>query len=160
VEAEAEAERRRIEAEGEAKAIFAKLEAEARGQYEIMHQKAEGLRHIVNACGGAKEAFQMLILEHLDHLAEQSAKAIANIKFDKVVVWESGVGNGRDKSSTASFLSSMANVLPPMLHTMKNIAGVEMPETFVKLMDEAKPAEPQKETSPPASSAAQEKQSG
>lgn len=159
VEAEAEAERRRIEAEGEAKAIFSKLEAEARGQFEILHQKAEGLRHIVNACGGAKEAFQMLILEHLDHLAEQSAKAIANIKFDKVVVWESGPGNGRDKSSTAAFLSSMANVLPPMLHTMKNIAGVEMPETFVKLMDEEKAAPAQQaptETTPTDEKEAQE----
>ena len=45
--------RRRIEAEGDAKAIFAKLEAEARGNYEILAKKAEGLREIVSACGGA-----------------------------------------------------------------------------------------------------------
>ena len=44
VEAEAEAEKRRIEAEGEAAAIFAKLEAEARGQYEILAKKGEGLQ--------------------------------------------------------------------------------------------------------------------
>ena len=30
------------------------------------------------------------MLEHLDNLAEASAKAISNIKFDKVVVWENG----------------------------------------------------------------------
>ena len=30
------------------------------------------------------------MLEHLDALAEASAKAISNIKFDKVVVWEGG----------------------------------------------------------------------
>jgi flotillin len=135
VEAEAEAEKRRIEAEGEAKAIFARLEAEARGEYEMLRQKAEGLRQIVDACGGANEAFKMLMLEHLDKLAEESAKAIANIKFDKVVVWESGAGaNG--KGSTANFLSGMANVLPPMLHTMKDIAGIEMPEAFVRLADD------------------------
>ncbi len=32
----------------------------------------------------------MLMLEHLDNLAEASAKAISNIKFDKIVVWENG----------------------------------------------------------------------
>src|SRR5437016_1261507 len=94
VEAEAEAAKRRVEAEGQASAIFAKLEAEAKGQYEILSQKAEGLRRIVEACGGATQAYQMLMLEHVDKLAETSAQAIANIKFDKVIVWENGGGNG------------------------------------------------------------------
>src|SRR5690606_24885537 len=85
VEAEAEAEKRRIEAEGEAKAIFAKLEAEAKGNYEILAKKGEGLKQIVEACGGANQAFQLLMLEQLGMLAEQSAKAISNIKFDKVI---------------------------------------------------------------------------
>ena len=53
VDAEAAAEKRRIEAEGEATAIFAKLEAEARGQYEILAKKGEGLKQIIEACGGA-----------------------------------------------------------------------------------------------------------
>lgn len=134
VEAEAEAEKRRIEAEGEAKAIFAKLEAEARGQFEMLRQKAEGLHRIVEACGGASQAFQMLMLEHLDKLAETSARAISNIKFDKVVVWENG-GGADGKGSTASFLRGMSNVLPPMLHTMKDIAGVEVPEYLAKLVE-------------------------
>ena len=61
VDAQAEAEKRRVEAEGEAAAIFAKLEAEARGQYEILAKKGEGLKQIVNACGGSKEAFQLMM---------------------------------------------------------------------------------------------------
>jgi flotillin len=130
VEAEAEAEKRRIEAEGEAKAIFAKLEAQARGQFEMMRQKAEGLHKIVEACGGANEAFQMMMLEHLDKLAEESAKAISNIKFDKVVVWEGGGKDG--KSSTANFLQNMAHVLPPLMQTMRDIGGVELPESLFK----------------------------
>src|SRR4051812_21818071 len=64
VEAEAEAEKRRIEAEGQAAAIFAKLEAEARGQYEVLAKKGEGLRQIIDACGGDTQAFQLLMLEH------------------------------------------------------------------------------------------------
>ena len=131
VDAEAEAEKRRIEAEGEAKAIFAKLEAEAKGQYEMLQKKGQGLKEIIEACGGSQQAFQMLMLEHLDNLANSAAQAISNIKFDKVVVWEGGGKNGT--GSTANFLQSMAHTLPPMLQVMKDIGGVEMPEYLAKL---------------------------
>ncbi|MDX1962852.1 MAG: SPFH domain-containing protein [Pirellulales bacterium] len=131
VEAEAAAERRRIEAEGEAKAIYAKLEAEARGQYEIMAKKAAGLREIVSACGGAQPAFQLLLLEHFDNLVDASAKAISNIKFDKVIVWENGGENG--KSQTTNFLQNMARSLPPMMQVLRDIGGVELPESFLKV---------------------------
>lgn len=135
VDAEGEAERRRLEAEGEAAAIYAKLEAEARGQYEILAKKGEGLKQIVEACGGAKEAFQLMMLEHLDHLADASAKAISNIKFDKIVVWENGGGaNGR--SSTADFLHKMSGTLPPMLQVMRDIGGVDIPESLARLAGE------------------------
>ncbi len=141
VEAEAEADRRRIHAEGEASAIFAKLEAEARGQYEILAKKGEGLREIINACGGAQQAFQMMMLEHFDDLVEASAKAISNIKFDKVVVWEGGNGkNGT--SSTASWLHEMSRTLPPMLQVMKDIGGIEVPDTLAKLAGMEKEGQP------------------
>ncbi len=135
VEAEAEAQKRRIEAEGQAQAIFAKLEAEARGQYEILAKKGEGLKQIIAACGGAKEAFQLLMLEHLDKLAETSAQAISNIKFDKVIVWENGGSGG--KSNTASFLHNMASTMPPMMQVLRDIGGVELPEALIKLGGEA-----------------------
>jgi len=131
VEASAEANKRRIEAEGEAAAIFAKLEAEARGNYEILAKKGEGLRRIVEACGGAQEAFQMLMLEHFDNLVDASARAISNIKFDKVVVWDSNAAGGT--SSTANWLTNMARTLPPMMQVMKDIGGVELPETLATL---------------------------
>lgn len=137
VEAEAAAERRRIEAEGEAAAIFLKLEAEAKGQYEILAKKGDGLARIIQACGSAREAFQMLVLDHLDHMAEVSAKAISNIKFDKVVVWE-GSGSNGNGSQTSRFLSDMAKVMPPMLQVMKDIGGVEVPEYLARLTGEDK----------------------
>lgn len=141
VDAEAEAEKRRLEAEGEASAIYAKLEAEARGQYEILAKKGEGLKQIVEACGGAKEAFQLMMLEHLDTLAESSAKAISNIKFDKVVVWENGGTGGR--SNTADFLHKMAGTLPPMMQVMRDIGGIEIPESLAKLAGEGDGKEPE-----------------
>ncbi len=134
VDAEAEAEKRKLEAQGEASAIFAKLEAEARGQYEILAKKGEGLKQIVEACGGAQQAFQLMMLEHLDKLAESSAKAISNIKFDKIIVWENGGSNGR--SNTADFLHKMAGSLPPMLQVMRDIGGVEIPTSLAKLAGE------------------------
>ncbi|MGQ0646336.1 MAG: flotillin family protein [Gemmatimonadaceae bacterium] len=135
VEAEANAERRRIEAEAEARAIYVKLEAEARGQYEIMSKKAEAMKELVAAAGGAKEAFQLLMVEHLDTLAETSAKAISNIKFDKVVVWDSGTGNGT--SGASGFLQSMAKTLPPMMHVLGDIAGVELPSYVGRVLGDA-----------------------
>jgi flotillin len=139
VDAEASAEKRRLEAKAEADAIYMKLEAEARGQYEILAKKGDGLKQIVEACGGSTQAFQMLMLEHLDNLAEASSRAISNIKFDKVVVWENGGQNGR--SSTADFLSGMAKTLPPMMQVMRDIGGVELPEALVKFTtDEPRPA--------------------
>ena len=138
VDAEANADRQRILAEGEASAIFAKLEAEARGEYEILAKKAEGLKALVESCGSAQLAFQMLMLEHIDRLSENAAKAISGISFDKIIVWEGGAGSSRDgesTSSTAGFLRSLAGALPPALQIMKDIGGVEMPEYFGKILD-------------------------
>ena len=140
VDAEAEADRKRIDAQAQAAAIFAKLEAEARGNYEILAKKGEGLKQIVEACGGAKEAFQLLMLEHLDHLAEASSRAISNIKFDKIVVWENGGKGGR--TNTADFLGGMAKIMPPMMQVMKDIGGVELPESLIKLTGDSQSADP------------------
>src|SRR3954468_18510569 len=134
VDAEAEAAKRRLEAEGEAAAIYARLEAEARGHYEILAKKGEGLKQIVEACGGAQQAFQLMMLEHLDKLAETSAKAISNIKFDKIVVWENGGSDGR--SSTADFLHKMAGSLPPMMQVMRDIGGIDIPTSLATLVGE------------------------
>src|SRR5207302_2346386 len=140
VEAEAEAEKRRIEADGQAAATFAKLDAEARGQFEILAKKGDGLKRIIEACGGSQQAFQLLMLEHLDSLAQTAAQAISNIKFDKVVVWEGGNGHANGTSNTTQFLQRMARSMPPMMQIMKDIGGVELPEFIAKLTPEGKAA--------------------
>ena len=134
VEAEAIAEQKRIEAQGEASAIYAKLEAEARGQFEILKKKGEGLHAIIEACGGAKEAFQLLMLDHFDELIAASAQAISSIKFDKVVVWDGAGAQGTNgETATANWLRNMAKTLPPMLEVMKEIGGVEFPDVMAKI---------------------------
>ena len=136
VDAEAMAAQRRIEAEGEASAIYAKLEAEARGNYEILAKKAAGLKAIVESCGGSQQAFQMMMLEHLDALSQTAATAISNIKFDKVVVWDGGGDGKNGTNATSNFLRGLSQSLPPMLQIMKDVGGVEMPAYFGRLMGE------------------------
>ncbi len=140
VDAEGAAEQRKIAADAEAVEIFAKLDAQARGEYEILAKKADGLQRIVDSCGGAQQAFQMLMLEQLPQLSETASKAISNIKFDKVVVWDGA--NGESGGATSGFLKNIANSLPPMLHMMRDVGGVEMPEFFGKLIDESKGDKP------------------
>jgi flotillin len=138
IEAEGRAKAVQIEAQGEAQAIFAKLEAQARGEYEILAKKAAGLKEIVEGCGDVQAAFQMLMLEHIDHLADSSARALSNIKFDKITVWDGGNGG----AGAASFLQSLGRSWPPLLDIMKNIGGVELPEFFGKLVKDGAAAPP------------------
>jgi flotillin len=70
----------------------------------------------------------------------QTAELLLNIKFDKVVVSESGGQNGR--SNTADFLHKIAGTLPPMMQVMRDIGGVEIPESLAKLAGVQDPAEP------------------
>lgn len=125
VEAEAAAERERIEAEGRAKAIFAEAEAQARGELERLRAQAEGLEAIVEACGGADEAYRLLMIEHVPHLAETAAEAIKSIKFDKVVLWGGAGGKGAG-AGVSSFVADLMGALPPALHTMLDIGGVKV----------------------------------
>jgi flotillin len=130
VEAEAEAEKARIAALAEAAARYATLEAEAKGQYEIMSRKADAIARMVQAAGGdPKAAFQLMMVEQLPQLAETAAKAISNIKFDKVVVWEGGnaSGDGAAVGGSAGFIQNLARSMPPMMQVLRDIAGVEVP---------------------------------
>jgi len=96
------------------------------------------VKRIVEGCGGAQNAFQLLMLEHLPELAATASKAIANVKFDKVVVWDGGTGG---KNAAANFLQGLAGGLPPMLQMMRDIGGVEMPQFLGKLVgDGSRPA--------------------
>jgi len=138
IAAEAEAEKRRREAKGEADAIFAKLNAEARGNFEILKAKGTGFKAIIDACASDSDAAaKMLMIEKLEELVKLQTEAIRNIKIDKVTVWD-GAGDGDGKTSTANFLSGMVKSLPP-LHDVASMAGVELPDYLGKI-NENKPS--------------------
>ena len=74
-----------------------------------------GFAEIVNACGDC--AVRLPDADARTHgptLSETAAKAISNIKFDKIVVWDSGANGSADgKSATSNFLSEPFAVRSP-----------------------------------------------
>jgi len=130
IEAQADAERIRENAKGESDAIFAKMEAEAKGLFEILTKQAEGYKQVVAAAGGdPTKAFQLLLIEKLPELVKTQVEAVKNIKIDKIVVWDSGnTENG--SNSTANFVSGLMKAVPP-LNDLFNMAGLNLP-TYLK----------------------------
>ena len=127
IQAEAEAEKIRRHAKGEADAIFAKMDAEARGTLEILSKQAEGFDHIVKAAGdNAKDAVLLMIADKLPELVKTQVEAIKNIKIDKITVWETGQ-NSNGKTSTANFMQGMLGSIPPLDDIFKS-AGMELPD--------------------------------
>ena len=130
IDAQAEAEKTRELAKGEADAIFAKMEAEAKGLYEILTKQAAGYREVVSAAGGdPTKAFQLLLIEKLPELVKTQVEAVKNIKIDKITVWDSG-NNADGNGSTANFVSGMMKTVPP-LNDLFNMAGLNLP-TYLK----------------------------
>lgn len=128
IEAQAAAERVREQAKGDADAIFAKMDAEARGLYEILTKQAEGYRDVVNAAkGDPVAAYQLLLIEKLPELVKTQVEAVKNIKIDKVTVWDTGNGVGDDgRTSTANFISGLMKSVPP-LNDLFGMAGMNLP---------------------------------
>lgn len=135
IEAQAVAESIRENAKGEADAIFAKMEAEAKGLFEILTKQAEGYKDVVAAAGGdPTKAFQLLLIEKLPELVKTQVEAVKNLKIDKITVWDSGT-NADGNTSTANFVSGMMKTVPP-LNDLFNMAGLNLP-AYLKGEDKA-----------------------
>ena len=147
IEAEAAAEQKRVNAKGEADAIFAKMEAEAKGLFEVLTKQAQGYDKMIQAAGGdATKAYTLLLLEKLPDLVKTQVEAIKGINIDKVTVWDNGAGNGNGQTSTANFLSGLMKSVPP-LGELFDQAGMSLPEYLAKKKEEPK-AEPKEEPAP------------
>ncbi len=134
LEAEAEAEQARRRARGDADAIFAKMEAEAKGIRAILSSQAAGLSSIVDAAkGNPSDAMRLMIADKIEALVSTQVEAIKNLKIDKITVWENG---GKENNSTANFLSGLLKSLPPMTDLF-NMAGLQLPDIIkAKSLDE------------------------
>jgi flotillin len=149
IEAQAAAETIRENAKGEADAIFAKMEAEAKGLFEILTKQAEGYKEVVAAAGGdPNKAFQLLLIEKLPELVRTQVEAVKNIKIDKITVWDSANGQNENGTTTANFVSGMMKTVPP-LNELFNMAGLNLPTYLKGPETPVTPKEPQKDTDKP-----------
>ena len=138
IEAEAVAEQLRRKAKGEADAIYAKMDAQARGVFEILTKQAQGFNQLVSAAeGDAQKAVLMMIADKLPELVKTQVEAVKGINIDKVTVWDGGSSvNG--KTATSNFISGMMQSVPP-LNDLFKMAGMELPSYLKK--DAEKPEE-------------------
>lgn len=138
IEAEAKAEVARRTAKGEADALFAKMEAQARGAQEILVKQADGMRELVNAAGGnADSAIKLILANNMEELMKIQVEAIKNIKIDKVTVWDGGSKGENGKTATADFISGIMKAVPPM-GEMFNQAGMDLPKFLGEKIDDPK----------------------
>lgn len=126
IDAEAQAEKMRRIAQGEADAIYAKMDAQARGMLEILSKQADGFDKLVKAASGdPQKAVLMLVADKLPELVKTQVEAVKGIKIDKVTVWD-GNGQKDGKTSTANFISGMMQSVPPLEELFK-MAGMNLP---------------------------------
>ena len=129
INAEAIAEQTRRHAKGEADAIFMKMDAEAKGIYEILSKEASGFEKLVDAANeDASAAVMLMIADKLPELVKTQVEAIKNLKIDKITVWDN-MSSGKDGKSptSANFLSGMLGSIPPFEELFK-MAGMELPD--------------------------------
>ena len=126
LEAEAEAEQARRRAKGDADAIYARMEAQARGIQEILEKQAAGFGKVVQAAGGdPNAAIQLMLVDKIEDLVKIQVEAIKNLQIDKITVWDSMSGEG-GSPTTSNFLSGMMRSIPP-LNEMFKMAGMNIP---------------------------------
>ena len=108
------AERQRQIARGEADAILAKYNAEAEGTEAVLAAKARGYEALVQAANGdARSAATLLMVEKLESIVAQQAKAISNLKIDKITSGTPLVARMRGpRPRTSSRASTRASSLP------------------------------------------------
>jgi flotillin len=134
VMADAEAEKRRRIAIGEADAIKLKYFAEAEGVQAVLEAKAQGYQKLVSVCSNNPDiATSFLMVEKIENLASIQVEAIKNIKFDKITVWDGGVGSASG-STTANFMKDLIKSIPPM-QDIANQACVSLPSILGRVHD-------------------------
>jgi flotillin len=134
VMADAEAEKRRRIATGEADSIKLKYFAEAEGIRAVLDAKASGYQKLVTVCSNNPDvATSLLMVEKIENIATIQVEAIKNIKFDKITVWDGGVGSAAG-STTANFMRDLIKSIPPMQDLAKQ-AGVSLPPILGRVHD-------------------------
>ena len=127
IAAQAEAERRREIARGEADAALLKYQAEAQGMEELLRKQADGFQKLVQAAGGNPEsAINYLMLDKLTELTRIQTEAIKDVDIDKVVVYDSGNGQG-----VSNFVQGLYGMVPQLDDFLRQ-SGMSLPRGLVQ----------------------------
>lgn len=134
IESNAQAQKARIIAQGEADSILLKFKAEAEGLQLVLEAKAAGYERIISAAGGdTNAAATLLMIEKMAEIVQIQSEALANIKIDKISVWDSGSGN----DGMQGFIRNFASSLPPLAEIAAQ-AGIKLPSFMGELIEKAK----------------------
>jgi flotillin len=131
IESNAIADKARLIAQGEADAILMRFEAEAKGVQMVLEAKAAGYKLIIEAAGNDPQAAaNLMMIEKMAEIVKIQSEAIANVKIDSVVVWDSG--NGGD-GGVQGFIKNLVAALPPLQDIAAQV-GFKLPEFMGSLM--------------------------
>jgi flotillin len=122
-------------ADGQAYEILKVRTAEAEGIKLVAMAEAEGLKAKAHAWEEFGEAAKLnLILETLKTVTASSAQALGQIKFDKVVAIDSGIGKD-GMSSVSRLMNAAPSALVGFMEQIKTATGIDL-EQFVKNLTE------------------------
>jgi flotillin len=126
IAAQAEAQRLREIAQGEADATLARFSAQAKGMEELLSKQAEGFKKLVAAAGNdPQSAINFLMIDKLAELSEIQTSAIKDLGIDKVVVYDSGNGQG-----VGNFVKGLYGMMPQLNDFLKQ-SGMSLPKGIV-----------------------------
>jgi len=133
VAAEAERQKRVLVAKGDAESVLVKMQAEAQGAQAQLDAKAAGYKALVESCASDPSATAVLLLiEKLTELTSLQVEALKNLPIEKIVVWDSGGGDGGISDLGRRFMG----VIPPM-HELAKMVGLELPEFLGRVQGKA-----------------------
>ena len=83
-----------------------------------------------------KAAATLLMVEKIEEIVARQTEAIANLKIDKITVWDSGSGGeGGSTAKDINLVSSLIKSLPPV-HDVAKMAGVDLPDYLGSMKEE------------------------
>jgi flotillin len=134
VPADAEKQAAILKAEGESEAILKVAQARAKGTQVQLEAEAKGLREKAEAWNAYGKAAQLnLALEAIKTVAEEGAKSIGQVRFDKVIALDSGSGDG--DSAVNRLMTAAPGALVKFLEQVKAATGIDLGKRLQDIMD-------------------------
>ena len=124
IDAEALVEQQAREGRGAGERVRNEMQGKAEGIRAVFAANADGIRQMMDAAGGTSNAaFLLMMADRIPEMMDIQAKAISNLKIDKVTVWDGGQSNGK---TISNFVKDYATSLPP-LHDLLKMTGIVAP---------------------------------